>query len=801
MRTHPGRSDSYRLAVAAAGLLLAACAGETERAAESARLVDPAWTSLADHLRSHLQAEMTAHDLPALGIALVDDQELVWAETLGVVDPFADEPAPIGLDAAFRVGSVSKLFTDIAVMQRVERGELDLDEGVSEYLADFAPSPAKLGEESVVAGGAPADAITLRHLMTHRSGLVREPPLGHYFDATSPSLADTVASLNGTALVYPTGSRTKYSNAGIAVVGRVLEARAGIPFADLVARDVLAPLAMDHSAFAATPEISARRPVGVMWTLEGREFSAPTFELGESPAGSLYATLPDLARFLSALLAGGRGERGAILRPETLEQMWTAETPPTPIPTPATTAAPGALPAAPAPTYGIGFRLSYLEGKRRVGHGGAIYGFATELAALPDEKLGVVVVATRDVVNDVTTAIADDVLRAALALRARAPLPAPAPTPPPFAGLRERIAGRGERFATTAPPLPPESWRGLIGEYGWDHDVLYVLELDGRLHLLVEWFFLYPLEPVRANAAAADASAGRSPRPASVRSQIHLPPVRFRLPDSGLYAGEEVAFERDGLLRVVSVSIGGVVFPRRHTAAEGATFRIEPRRPVEDLRAEALAAEPPALEPPEGGFRDPELVELVTLDPTIRLDVRYASTNNFMGAVFYREPRAFLQRPAAEAVARAHAKLRERGYGLLVHDGYRPWHVTKMFWDATPESQKVFVANPANGSRHNRGCAVDLTLYELATGEPVPMTGGYDEFSERSYPDYPGGTSRQRWHRELLRQVMEGEGFTVYEAEWWHFDYRDWPFYPVLDLEFDELGGLDAPVQRRAAAG
>jgi D-alanyl-D-alanine dipeptidase len=175
------------------------------------------------------------------------------------------------------------------------------------------------------------------------------------------------------------------------------------------------------------------------------------------------------------------------------------------------------------------------------------------------------------------------------------------------------------------------------------------------------------------------------------------------------------------------------------------------------------------------------------LDPSIKLDIRYATTNNFMGAVFYPEPRAYLQRPAAEAVVRAHRKLQTLGYGLMVQDAYRPWYVTKMFWDATPEDQRIFVANPATGSRHNRGCAVDLTLFELATGEPVEMVGGYDEFSHRSYARYPGGTALQRWYRELLRRAMEEEGFHVYEYEWWHFDYRDWAEYAIQNDTFEQL--------------
>jgi len=147
-----------------------------------------------------------------------------------------------------------------------------------------------------------------------------------------------------------------------------------------------------------------------------------------------------------------------------------------------------------------------------------------------------------------------------------------------------------------------------------------------------------------------------------------------------------------------------------------------------------------------------------------------------------------MQRPAAEAVVRANAKLRKLGYGLLIHDAYRPWYVTKVFWDATPDDKKIFVANPLQGSRHNRGMAVDISLYDLNTGKPIEMVGTYDETSDRSYPDYPGGSSLQRWHRKLLRDTMEAEGFTVYEAEWWHFDYKDWKRYPIGNQIFLNIG-------------
>jgi D-ala-D-ala dipeptidase len=113
------------------------------------------------------------------------------------------------------------------------------------------------------------------------------------------------------------------------------------------------------------------------------------------------------------------------------------------------------------------------------------------------------------------------------------------------------------------------------------------------------------------------------------------------------------------------------------------------------------------------------------------------------------------------------------------------WYVTKVFWDATPFEDHIFVADPQIGSRHNRGCAVDLTLYDLSTGRSVEMPGLYDEMSPRSFPDFPGGTSLQHCYGDLLRRAMESEGFTVYEDEWWHFDFKDWKYYPILNVPFE----------------
>jgi D-alanyl-D-alanine dipeptidase len=213
-------------------------------------------------------------------------------------------------------------------------------------------------------------------------------------------------------------------------------------------------------------------------------------------------------------------------------------------------------------------------------------------------------------------------------------------------------------------------------------------------------------------------------------------------------------------------------------------FHVQPLHPIAELRTQALRDSPP-LE--QGSFRKPELVELIKLDPSLKFDIHYASTNNFLGVPLYEQARAFMERPAAEAVVRANLKLHAQGLGLMIFDAYRPWYVTKIFWDATPKEDHDYVADPSQGSRHNRGCAVDLTIYDLNTGQPLAMPSSYDEFSVRAHPDYVGGSAEETAHRELLRRTMEAEGFTVYPTEWWHFDYKDWKQYPIVNVRFTDI--------------
>ena len=197
--------------------------------------------------------------------------------------------------------------------------------------------------------------------------------------------------------------------------------------------------------------------------------------------------------------------------------------------------------------------------------------------------------------------------------------------------------------------------------------------------------------------------------------------------------------------------------------------------------------------PKEANKREADLVELITLDNSIKLDIRYATADNFVGRQVYPEARAFLQRPAAKALVRVNKKLKKKHLGLVIFDGYRPWAITKLFWEVTPEEKRKFVANPDKGSKHNRGCAVDLSIYDLKTGKLIDMPSGYDEFSERASPGYKGGTDKERSNRDMLRRLMEKEGFTVNPNEWWHFDYKNWEDYAIYDISFAEASKDGTP--------
>lgn len=730
----------------------------------------PELTAAAAAVRPFVQHYRASFDVPGVAVAVVAlapqwGGQTIWAEGFG---------APP--DAVFRVGSVGKMVAAAAALRLCDQGRLTLEQRADGWLPQMSNS-------------AQAPAPTLRQLLVHRGGILRQPPVGHLMETRAVDLASTVAAIAASERLAPPGAQFVYSNPGFALVGAAIERGSGEPFAAAVQQLVFGPCGMVDSGYAPNPRRGERERVGKSWTYDGRTVPEPPWATGVGPAVDLRSSVLDLAQFAGQLL------RGELLAPATWAEMTRGE-------------------GADGTGVGLGCFVADRPFGRQVAHDGTVHGSSATLRLLPQEGLAVAVCCDVGNAAAFVGAIADHALAAAIAARRGQPAPAAVVFPQPVGSAEaRRLAGsyrcgsyrvelreaRGELFYEPdvgmrtrmrraadgtlvsddllslgerrlrwlpdgrlfdgeepylrdddPPAACPDALRPLLGEYGPDHAVLVVLEQRGRLAVLVDQVVHDIPEPVGVD--------------------------HYRFPP-GMYDGDDLRFERDASGSVVAARLGAARLRRRPEPPPGG-WRLVPQRPIAELLREVAAAAPAAAL--QRGERPHDLVVLATLDPSLRFDLRYATADNFVGAAVYpATARACLQRPAAEALVRVQRTLAGRGLGLLVFDAYRPWSVTKVFWEATPVALRAFVADPAHGSRHNRGCAIDLTLCELASGRPLAMPSEFDEFTPRASPDYPGGTSLQRWARDLLRTAMGREGFAVNEAEWWHFDHDDWQQYGV----------------------
>lgn len=753
----------------------------------------PDYIAASRLLVAAINHELRDKQINGMTMALVDKNEIVWSKGFGMIS----ETQPATPSTSYRVASISKLFTAIGVMKLVEAGKIQLDAPLSRYLPNL-----KFDN--------PFDKdITVRQLLSHRSGILREPPIGNYFDDNTTSLQKTVESLQNTPVHFEPESTVKYSNAAVTILGYLIQQISGKSFSEYMDTVVLREIDMANSSFKESKSLSSE---GEMWTYWDSHFKAPTFAMGIDPAAGLHSTMPDLCNFMSLLFNQGKNAAGQqVLKPESLSEMWKPQF------------------TAEKQGYGLGFYVMPYENTFRVQHSGVQYGIASRLYALPTQKLGVAAASNKDNANAVVDKLSNYALRLMLATQQKQELPqydslmvVPQEIQQKWIGTysdggkiisiyqkgkdlmiddenrKLRLGFRNDSVFTNSAldvdspvsvqekvltwnglkydkiKLPefsyPNRYQSIVGEYGWNHNTLFIYPRYGKLFALIEWFDAYPLHEESDDF--------------------------FRFPIDGLYSNERLQFIRDTSGKVVGVNAAGIYWKKRTQQSKDYVsgkkwvkddenvFKIQPLKPFKTLRDVALKSTPPVE---KGQFLQTELIEPSALYPNIKLDIRYAGNRNFMGQKFYDEPRAFLQRPAALALIRVAQNLEKEGLGLWIFDAYRPWYVTKMFWDATPQSKRYFVANPQKGSKHNRGCAVDLTLYDLKTSKTLPMPSLYDEFSKRAYPNYMGGTAAENANRAKLIRAMQQEGFTVNEGEWWHFDYRLWRGYQIGTKRFDEL--------------
>jgi CubicO group peptidase (beta-lactamase class C family) len=528
-------------------------------AALSALAQTPDYLAALPAFKEVINREIAAGNISGVSVGLVEGNRILYVDGFGFADKKKRLPAT--RDTVYRAGSISKLFTALATMQLVERGKLSIDQPVTELWPDFR----------IVNPFPDAKPITLRQLMAHRAGMFRECPVGSYFDSSEPGLRATVRSIEPCVLVYPPETKTKYSNIGVTVVGQTVGTVAGLPFQDYAREMLFRPLEMKHSSFMRTKAVGYQLATGYMLVANARsgfhEIEAPRFELGTLPAGNLYATAEDLAIFLRVLLAGGRSGGTQIVRPETLAEMWTAQL---------TQESNG---------FGIGFLVGHgKNGKKTIGHSGAVFGFTSSLAAIPEDRLGVIVLAN----DDLASAAVERINNAAWRMLRDQKEEVKASVPPSLDisgeyesesywakinGLTANFSGEkttlrpageltfeinnriinngtltvaadhqsftalGQKFEHARKrPAIPRAWKDLLGSYGPEFIPLIISERNGRLYAMTENMYDYALSPESDTV--------------------------FKMPP-GLYTDEHLVFHRNEKGKIHLAVLANMPLPRR----------------------------------------------------------------------------------------------------------------------------------------------------------------------------------------------------------------------------------------------
>lgn len=320
------------------------------------------------------------------------------------------------------------------------------------------------------------------------------------------------------------------------------------------------------------------------------------------------------------------------------------------------------------------------------------------------------------------------------------------------------------------PKDAPKDIKHILGMYYGNGENILIRENNGRLELL------YRIAQDDKCFAAANLYT---------LTKVHFD--SYTLNEAGPMSSTEanVRFERDSDGYGISCRVGGHTYSRyflgQTTGERAAAFRL-PERSAEDwtkLRDEAAkAAVPAALAAGEQA----KLADAGRLTG-IKINSVYATSDNFFGAPLYATPKLYVNEALLPALTKVQETLKPYGYGLVLWDAYRPWNASKLANLALPADKKEMLEDPeTKGSIHNTGNAVDVGLYDLATGEEVELGSGFDEPSLRQYASYPGGTARERYLRSLLRETMELYGFKGIEMEWWHFEYATNTQYAHLNI-------------------
>lgn len=493
LRPAAPRGGRLRRSIAAGvfTLLLAGCATPPLKPAEGLARGD--YRYLEEYLSWYVPRQMSRHQVPGVSMALVDTKRILWARGFG----YADRERAIAADAdtVYQVGSISKVVTATAVMQLVERGMLDLDEALQHYLPEF----------SIRSRFGPTPRLPLRALLSHHAGLPTYYLKGFF---SRQPLGELVQALQHEYLAYPPLQVFNYSNLGYDLAGAVIERVSGADFAAHLQQALLDPLGMRHSSFTLSPAIAPHLARGYV---KGKPADPVTIR--DVPAGGLFSSANDLARFMRMMLAGGELDGRRILAHQTVAEMFTPQYADRPLDL--------------GQRFGLGWMLSGITipgGGTVAWHNGGTKTFLSQMVLLPEKGLGVVVLANSDRAASLVYELAERALALALEVRDGIPPPSsPAPTPP-------------------AVRLAPETLEAYVGDYSLMGVLAHVARRGDRLKLQMLDHTL-DLVPVAGGEFRAEY---RLLGLFSIR--IPFPPIEFRrvegralmvLKDRGVYVTAE----------------------------------------------------------------------------------------------------------------------------------------------------------------------------------------------------------------------------------------------------------------------
>ena len=535
------------------------------------------YAKIFNKIESFILQEMSTFNIPTVGIALVKDKDIIWQRGFGWQD--SDHTIKASSDTVFRVGSISKLFTAIAIMQLHEKRQLNIDTPIVEYCPEL----------TFINNFKSNNPITLRHLLSHRAGILRESPVGNYFDDTEPDINATVQSILNSELIYEVGKKCKYSNLGPTVAGYILEKITGSAFPEYAEHCIFNLLKMNSSSFLLDkPVIHKNLADAHMVDFNKNLFTAPVFQLGTIPAGNLYSTVNDLAKFMICLLNNGKFEGRRIIEEETLNEMFSPQ-----------------FERCQEPAeFGLGFAIGKYGKYKRFWHNGILYGFASDFFGLIETQIGVIVI------NNVDSAVGfnEKIKFKTLDLLLSSLGDKDFPMQPELIDIESHLAvgyegkyhsdkadawvwldngdiflktmGVAKRISSVSDDrfiandrlnygmrveferdhdnaivsmtagiitykkvqgyIPdntvPVEYKKIFGDYGKAHNILRIYVKDGQLTCLIEWFYEYSLKQVEN--------------------------LIFSFPRYGLYDGEYIHFEENEKGEIIAVTAGFVRFEK-----------------------------------------------------------------------------------------------------------------------------------------------------------------------------------------------------------------------------------------------